>query len=77
MRPGTNDPSGSCPAVQHPWGARAVMHRHEASTVYFPDTASRGLTTSNLAQKALPIAAGAVVAAVASALFEPLACSKS
>jgi pimeloyl-ACP methyl ester carboxylesterase len=69
MRPGTNDPSGGCPAVQHPWGARAVMHRHEASTVYFPHTASRGLTASNLAQKALPIAAGAVVAAVASALL--------
>jgi hypothetical protein len=45
------------------------MHRYEASTVYFPATASRGLTASNLAQKALPIAAGAVVAAVASALL--------
>jgi len=39
------------------------------SSVHFVDTNSRGLTSSTLAQKALPIAAGVVVAAVASALL--------
>ena len=38
-------------------------------TVHFPDTKSRALTSSTMAQKALPIAAGVVVAAVASALL--------
>src|SRR3954454_17347623 len=38
-------------------------------TVHFLDTNSRALTTSTMAQKALPIAAGVVVAAVASGLF--------
>ena len=37
--------------------------------MYFPDTRSRALTSSTMAQKALPIAAGVVVAAVASALL--------
>jgi pimeloyl-ACP methyl ester carboxylesterase len=66
---GTNGWTGSCPAVQHPSDARAVVHRPEASTMYFPDTRSRPLTFSTRARKALPIAAGVVVAAVASALL--------
>src|SRR3954451_5425316 len=37
--------------------------------VHFPDTKSPALTSSTMAQKALPIAAGIVVAAVASALL--------
>jgi len=37
--------------------------------VYFPDTRCGALTSSTLSQKALPIAAGIVVAAVASALL--------
>jgi pimeloyl-ACP methyl ester carboxylesterase len=37
--------------------------------VHFPDTRSRALTSPTVAQKALPIAAGVVVAAVASALL--------
>jgi pimeloyl-ACP methyl ester carboxylesterase len=37
--------------------------------VYFPDTTSRALTSSAMARKGLPIAAGVVVAAVASALL--------
>jgi alpha/beta hydrolase fold len=37
--------------------------------VYFPDTRSPALTSSTMARKALPIAAGVVVAAVASALL--------
>jgi hypothetical protein len=35
--------------------------------VHFPDTRSRALTSPTVAQKALPIAAGVVVAAVACA----------
>ena len=38
-------------------------------SVYFPDTRCGALTSSTLSQKALPIAAGIVVAAVASALL--------
>ena len=34
------------------------MHRPEASYVHFLDTKSRALTSSTMAQKALPIAAG-------------------
>ncbi len=41
----------------------------EASIVYFTDTRFRVPTSSTMAQKALPIAAGVVVAAVASALL--------
>jgi hypothetical protein len=37
--------------------------------VHFPDTRSRALTSSTMARKALPIAAGVVVASVASALL--------
>jgi len=37
--------------------------------VHFPNTRSRALTSPTMAQKALPIAAGVVVAAVASALL--------
>ena len=37
--------------------------------MYFPDTRCGALTSSTLSQKALPIAAGIVVAAVASALL--------
>ena len=37
--------------------------------MHFPDTKSRALTSSTMAQKALPIAAGVVVAAVVSALL--------
>jgi len=45
------------------------VHRPEAYTVDFRHTSSRALTSSTMAQKALPIAAGVVVAAVASALL--------
>ena len=45
------------------------MHRPEAVSVYFPDTRSGALTSSTLSQKALPIAAGIVAAAVACALL--------
>src|SRR3984893_7943048 len=69
LHPGTNGWVGCCPAVQHPSDARAVVHRPEAFTVHFPDTRSRALTSPTVAQKALPIAAGVVVAAVASALL--------
>jgi len=66
---GTNGGTGCCPAVQNPSAARVVVHRPEASTVHFPDTRSRALTSSTMARKALPIAAGVVVAGVASALL--------
>jgi pimeloyl-ACP methyl ester carboxylesterase len=45
------------------------VHRPEASTVYFPDTRSRALISPPMARTGLPIAAGVVVAAVASALL--------
>jgi pimeloyl-ACP methyl ester carboxylesterase len=47
-------------------GGRA---RPEASKMYFSDTRSRALTSSSTASKALPIAVGVVMAAVASALL--------
>src|SRR5215204_3990091 len=66
---GTNDWAGGYSAVQHPRIPRAVLHRPEAYTVDFRHTSSRALTSSTMAQKALPIAAGVVVAGVASALL--------
>ena len=50
-------------------GRRAVVHRPEACAVHFPETRSRALTSSTMARKALPIAAGVVAAGVASALL--------
>src|SRR3954469_572785 len=57
------------PQCNIPRGVRAVVHRPEDFTVHFPDTRSRVLTSSSMARKALPIAAGVVMATVASALL--------
>jgi hypothetical protein len=45
------------------------VHRPEASKVSFSNTRSRALTASISARKGLPIAAGVVLAAVASAVL--------
>ena len=43
------------------------MHRFEAFAVYFLDTRSRAVTSPSMARTAVPVVAGVVVAAVASA----------
>jgi hypothetical protein len=67
---GTNDWTGGCPAVQHhgcPSGRAPTRGIYRGfSTLDFRHTSSRALTSSAMAQKALPIAA---MAAVASALL--------
>ena len=66
---GTNSCTGRYPAVQHPRMPERSCTDPRRLTVHFPDTKSRALTSSTMAQNALPIAAGVVVAAGVSALL--------
>src|SRR4051812_41603789 len=60
---GTNICTARCPAAQHPRVPERSCTDPRLLTVHFPDTKSHALATSTMAQNALRIGAGVVVAA--------------
>src|SRR3954468_21903284 len=66
---GTNSCTARCPAVQHPRMPERSCTDPRLLAVHFPDTKSHALATSTMAQNALRIGAGVLVAAGVSALL--------